>query len=482
MLTATTIQNYSSVYFQADKDQSYLLNIVQIDQYGYEYKIGRFNFYTKEGFLLMLNGKRKEYKQFQSLLNTFFKYDESFGWDYKVVENCKTAGTQLIKAEKKASDKEYKDMMTNKAMDFLNKVTSNDETTINNLQSFKDKTDSELLEVINNTFKGQLNKQLTNDILNAIKAVFVVVEEVTTTQEKTTELNENNQTTNYIVGNRTFTTYSEAETYCNSVDFDPELMIQESASTGSLNSNINDNTIGDIEVFHLYKNTFNSHLEAYNYALNNRIPVTMIISSLHKTMNNERLQELEREYVFSKSNMSIQDIKEYFDYISSLRESLDQQERYYKLKSYIDRYNYKQQSKQAAENKRQQLSLEGSRLLVFMKQKGLQMKSTKDYQWYYYKGEHVYSFYSCSVEKYYNDMKELFNKYFSEYTEEYNNSNVYYYKGNENTSLSMDDYPKGWISFNHNSYIATFNRQLTTKEQSYYNLIPYISTDELKAI
>lgn len=30
----------------------------------------------------------------------------------------------------------------------------------------------------------------------------------------------------YIVGNRTFTTYEQAENYCNNSDFDPDTMIQ----------------------------------------------------------------------------------------------------------------------------------------------------------------------------------------------------------------------------------------------------------------
>jgi hypothetical protein len=34
MLRAETVTNYSNVYFQLDKDQSYLLNIVQSDNWG----------------------------------------------------------------------------------------------------------------------------------------------------------------------------------------------------------------------------------------------------------------------------------------------------------------------------------------------------------------------------------------------------------------------------------------------------------------
>jgi hypothetical protein len=317
-----------------------------------------------------------------------------------------------------------------------------------------------------------------NTILDVIIAFSKLMNELTTVK---TEVIQNNQITEetYTVGNRSFSTYAEAVQYCNESDFEPELMItKEVANMQPLDNQTRTN---EPEVFHLYKNTFTTYSEAYNYAIDNSIPVTMIISSLHKTMTNERLQQLEKEYVFSKSNMFITDMKEYYEYISLLPLSLDKEERYYKLKGYIQRYEYKQQSKLAAENKHQQLSIEGSRLLVFMKEKGLELKLTKDYQWYYYNSEHVYSFYSCSVEQYYNDMKALFNKYFSQYQNEYNNSQVYYYKVDKETSLGMDNYPKGWISYNNNTGIAVFNREMTITEQTYYQLIP-VHTMDLKAV
>jgi hypothetical protein len=175
MLRAESISNYSNVYFQLDKDQTYLLNIVQIDNWGYESLIGRFNFYTKEGFLLIPNKKqRKEFKQWKSLFNTFFTYDNQFGWDSTNVEAAMNAGKEQIKADKQASTKQYKELWTNKAIEFLNKLNTRDETTINGLQSFKDKSDNDLITIINNTFKNEINKQLTNNIFQAIKKTYAV--------------------------------------------------------------------------------------------------------------------------------------------------------------------------------------------------------------------------------------------------------------------------------------------------------------------
>jgi hypothetical protein len=171
MLRAESIFNYSNVYFELDKDQSYLLNIVQLDNWGYESLIGRFNFYTKEGFLLIPNGKRKEFKQWKSLFNTFFKFNESFGWDSTNIEIAMNAGNEKIKAEKEAANKEYKEYWTNKAIEFLNKIINQDETTINGLQFFKEKSDTELVQIIKRSFKNEISKQLTNNIFNAIKAI-----------------------------------------------------------------------------------------------------------------------------------------------------------------------------------------------------------------------------------------------------------------------------------------------------------------------
>jgi hypothetical protein len=306
----------------------------------------------------------------------------------------------------------------------------------------------------------------------AFNAIMVTLQP---TQEELTNTN-STQSTTYEVGNRTFSTHAEALQYCNESDFDPDTMLKEVATEQP--SHVTNEPIQ----YYFYKQLFDTYNEAYNYALSNLSPVTMVLPSNHPTMTNERLIRLEKEYTFSKHHMTYTDMKEYFAYISTLPVSTDQQERYYKLTSYIERYDYKQKSIQASENERQRLSLEGSRLLVFMKEKGLQLHLKESYQYYTLNGEHVYTFHSCSVEKYYNDMLQLFNKYFSHYSDEYNQTKVYFYKAQNDTTLSMEDHPIGWISYNHSTHIAVFNRPLNDAEVSYYKLSVLEVEKEIQAV
>jgi 3-dehydroquinate dehydratase len=422
MLTANTITNYENVHFKQDQELPYLLNIIQIDSWGYESKIGRFNFYTKEGFLLLLNGKRKEYSRFQPLLNSFFKYKEYFSWNSKVVEDAKKSGNDLIKSEKKELDKKYKEEQTNKAVEFLTKVTNKDETTINGLQTFKDKSDNELVIIINNTFKNVIPTQLVNDILNAIKEVFTPVIEV----EEVITVNENNQTIDneesFIVGNRNFSDYSTALQYCIESDFDPEIMIiKEAANIEPLETPISVETTQQPEIFNVYKNTFTTYSEAYNYCLKYITPVTMIISNKHETMTNERLQQLEHEYIFAKGNMSITDMKEYFQYISSLPISLDQDERYYKLKGYIQRYEYKQQQREEMERKQRKLFIRAGELLEDMKNNGLEVIEKYEHGIslvkYIYNSEVVHTTVTTGgtpIEKYHDMIENIYNIHFKQ--------------------------------------------------------------------
>src|SRR5205085_5433149 len=192
------VTNYESVSFIQSEDQPSMLIITQSDEYdfSYKYEIGRFDFSTKEGYLQLLNGTRKEYKRFNALLNNFFKFNEYFGWNSTVVNNCKEATTQLVVTE-------------------------------------------EVTPVI--------------EVSEVIEAVV---------------LNENNQTNvneSYTVGNRSFSTYTEAEQYCNESDFDPELMIQEAAISEPLESITIEHE--STEVYQVYNNTFNTYTEAYNYCI-----------------------------------------------------------------------------------------------------------------------------------------------------------------------------------------------------------------------
>lgn len=479
MLKAQSITDYNNVHFIQSTDQPYILNIVQLDTWNFEQLIGRFNFFTKEGYLLLLNGTRKEYSRFQSLMNNFFKFNEMFGWNSKVVESAQLAGKEAIKAEKVAAEKDYKELYTNKAYDYLTKLSNKDPLVIKSLQAFKDLTDDKLIEVINNSFKNSISKQIITDIFNAIKEVLtpVTIEtsedndtpkfytvmvtyngiesqkgiwanniedatnkayfkwteadkrevidpnnkevsstpvepvEVVTTQEESNYTNyTNTNETTYTVGNRSFTTYSEACDYCTTSDFDPELMIQEIKEPEATQVP----STQPVEIFHYYNQTFPSYMDAYDHAIRNYSPVTMVLSSLHPTMSNERLMELEKEYTFSKHNMAITDMLEYFEYISTLPDTLDKEDRYYKLKGWIQRYENKQQSIKEREEYLQSLSIKADEMLKYMCENGLEIVSNECFVKYLLDGEQVHIWFSgISIEEYYKGIENVYNSYFN---------------------------------------------------------------------
>jgi hypothetical protein len=101
MLKKFNVTNYEDVSFVQSEDQPTVLIITQADEYDYSYKyeIGRFDFSTKEGYLQLLNGTRKEYKRFNALLNNFYKYNSFFGYSSKVVDQCIAAVNQTMEAE-----------------------------------------------------------------------------------------------------------------------------------------------------------------------------------------------------------------------------------------------------------------------------------------------------------------------------------------------------------------------------------------------
>jgi hypothetical protein len=423
MLLAQTVSNYENVSFTQSTDQPHVLIISQTDQYNWENKIGRFDFYNKEGYLLTLQGSKKEYKQFNSLLNNFFKYNEYFGYTDTDIKACKQAGDNLIKEENKQREQEFKQAQTDRATEFLNGILSLDEKTINVIKLQENKDDNTLLTLINNTFKNVITKKLANDILNAMKDYFNgnIESEINECKEvnNTTDQTENNVTdqsnVSYQAFNRSFSSYEDAYTYCVSNDFSTDY-IEEVATMQPSNAQQTNNDQPEKVTYYFYTKTFDTYMDAYNHALNNRSSVTMILPSNHPTMSNERLQQLEKEYTFSKMNMSYEDMKEYFAYISSLSETLDQQDRYFKLKQWIKRYEDKQQRiKEKKEKQRYQME-ESGKMLQYMESKGLTHKSIYSMTHYYYKGEKVHTWMSgCSTEEYYNGVKGVYDKYFKPY-------------------------------------------------------------------
>jgi hypothetical protein len=110
--------------------------------------------------------------------------------------------------------------------------------------------------------------------------------------------------------------------------------------------------------------------------------------------------------------MSIENMKEYFDYISSLPVSLDQENRYYKLKGYIDRYNYKQQQREQRELEQKRKAIAIDTMLSDLYNMGMTKKEYTNLMIYYLNNEQIYSWSSgISTEVMYNELLEVYNKY-----------------------------------------------------------------------
>ncbi len=404
----------------------------------------------------------------------------SFYYDYVSKGYDEINGVNAAKQQKVEADKqriEYIDNLKSDIhFDFLYNESLMDQYTnveyYNNFIASHNVTDKDVKEILFNNIKRKYRragKEYT-------ESLEVVSNEINECNNKTT----NNDTISYEAYNRSFPSYEEAEAYCISNDFDTGY-IKEVATQQPSNNSYNSNAITDQpEVFHLYKNTFTSYNEAYNYALSHHIPVTMIISSLHPYMTNERLQELEKEYTFSKGSMSYNDMKEYFSYISSLNESLDQQERYYKLKSYIKRYEYKQQQKKDREEHLRDLMREACTLLHFMKKKGLQLINKSDCgisSTKYIYNNNVLHFDVHSngmpIEEYHTMIYNIFNNHFSDYINEYNQYTLYWYympDGNTETLTQIDSYVFIDSTIGEHGIIA-YDRRLTDSEINKYKLV-----------
>ncbi len=304
MLLAEKITSYQNVEMVQNEYNAHVIDFIQIDEYGFNQLVARYNFINKEGYIRLLNGKEKVYKRLSSIMNVIFADNPSFSYYQSTIDSAKAAAQQL---------------------------------------------------------------------------------EIEDKQRFTTEEESNGQESNGI--------------------------------NEESNESQNEPTVQN-ETFNVYNNTFNTYSEAFNYALNNDIPVVMILSSLNTTMTTERLQQLEYEYTFSKRNMNYDNMKEYYYYLESLPISSDKDDRYYKLKSWIQSYENRQKSIQENENRQRELALQANELLNNMISRGLEIKETGDsgihFTDYYYKGEKVYSWLSgISTEEYYNGIKKVYDQYFT---------------------------------------------------------------------
>lgn len=234
------------------------------------------------------------------------------------------------------------------------------------------------------------------------------VTEVVENNINTVEIDTNNNDITYTVANKSFKTYDQALSYCNANDFDAEAMIiKEVAQLQPLSVESN-----PVE-YYLYNRTFNAYMDAYNYAITNMSPVTMVLPSNHPTMNNKRLMQLENEYTFSKMNMPYDNMVEYFNYIGGLNETLDKQDRYYKLKGWIERYNNRMNERNESKRILNEKITAIGNMIKDLKSIGMTIKENESYVQYYLNGEQIYIWFSgITAEKQYDELSKVYDEYY----------------------------------------------------------------------
>lgn len=405
--------NYYNTYsMQFELRDETIVVITAQDDNGFNIKVAQFNFLENGSkFYYDLKGNQKEVTRISTILNYLFKNGMQW-WSDKEIKTAKENAKRIKSEENKAYKQELKQRDELKANEMIQGIKEHEEKYINICKNIEKYDDEKLFEMVTNTFK-HASKKVLNEVYNTIndynsgkiEIVEVLVENnEAAIQDTTTLVNEST----YTVFNRSFTSYEHAVKYCNESDFDTdyiEKVITVQPST----------QVEEPEVFHLYSNTFNTYMDAYNHAINNKIAVTMILSNKHQTMTNKRLQELEKSYVFDKSNMDYDSMKEYYTYLDGLFETLDKQDRYYKLRSWITRHENSMKSKQEEQDRLKMLAQEVSDTLKYMVDNGLEIKEKESYVQWNYNGEKVYSWFSgIHLNEYHKEAMDVYNRYFSE--------------------------------------------------------------------
>jgi 23S rRNA maturation mini-RNase III len=224
MLRKETVKNLKNVYFIQDNYNEYTIKIVQEDRnfYSVQYEIGRFNFYTNEGYIVLPKIGKKEYKRFGSLMNAIFKIDEFFGWDASVVENAKKAAQNLKEEEKKQREIELKKYEEGKASKFIVSINNNENNVIDMIKNkLMDKSEEKIKQIALNSFRN-VSAETINNVINAIlNKINELSDPIETTSNNETEKQETKETT-YIVFNRSFESYETSLQYCKENDFSSE--------------------------------------------------------------------------------------------------------------------------------------------------------------------------------------------------------------------------------------------------------------------
>jgi hypothetical protein len=337
----------------------------------------------------------------------------SFFYNFILEGFAEIDGTNERKRQQEQAEKakrEYIDSLQSEVyFDFL--YNENDVLTLTPEQYYNDfitkhnVTDEETKEILSHYIKRKYKRAMKNKTDQQTN-------ETVTQETNVQEVAQQTSEASYIVGNRAFNTYEDALQYCHDCDFDADTMIEKVENISPSHN--------DQEVFYLYNNTFNTYNEAFNYACDNDIPVHMIISNNHPFMTNERLQELEKLYTFARHSMTYEQVKEYIDYLQTIPETLDQQERLYKLKSILQRLENRQRRLQEKEAEQKRMSREIDRIINDLYALGMTKKEYSTHVTYYLNGKDIYTWFSgITTEKMYNELLQVYNQYVK-----YNNVNA----------------------------------------------------------
>lgn len=364
---------YNTNFIMIEAKNETKVNIFAENEYYDKVHVAHYDFYFMEGWYYDIDGKQKEVKRFSAIMNYLFKQNERLCWEQVIVEKAKQNAKRIKSDEKKKYLNELKEADEKKASDMIEGIKQYKAKYTAICKAVENKTDEELYQLVVNTFK-HVSKKTICDVFNIIKS------------------------------------YNDGSIVYLQNEVKQDITSQADNDTKVAENDLNNDTT---EVFYVGDNTFNTYSEAFNYTVQNGITTTKILSSKHPIMTNERLQQLEHSFVFDKSNMSYEDKKDYFDYLEGIPNSLDRENRYYKLKSWIERYEAQQQRQQKEKDRIHNLGLEASKTLEYMVENGLEIKENESYVKYYLNGQDVHTWFSgISADKYYEGIMNIYNRYF----------------------------------------------------------------------
>lgn len=358
---------YNTSYIITETKDETKINLFAENEFYDKVQIAHFDFYYNEGWVMDLKGNKKDVKRHSTIVNYLFKQNENLGWDSAKVEQAKKNAKQIKLDETKSHRAELQEKDEQKALDMINGIKEWNEKYINICKATENKTDDELIKSIEFTFKNASKKTL--------KEVFAVIRNY----DSFVKIKKKEEATEVISSIENVTTVNKDER----------------------------------EVFYLYGKTFDTYMDAYNYAIQNESKTTMILSSHHPTMTNEKLQQLESDFTFNFMGMSLDDKKEFFAYIESCSHSIDRDDRYYKLKTWIERGEKALANEKKEKERLYNLAKQSYEILETMKSKGLEVKESGNMVQWIFNGEKVYVWFGgVCAEKYHADTLKVYEEYF----------------------------------------------------------------------